>query len=127
MRRLWLLCAALLLLTGCATVQENHAQETGGVLVASGFNIQNPKTPAQKAHLDSLPQHKIFKIKRQGQDWYVYADAGGCGCLYVGDYADYQRYRDRAWEHYLATGQERLEYISGDRTTSGGWNDWGPW
>ncbi|MCF8031555.1 MAG: hypothetical protein K9K66_01825 [Desulfarculaceae bacterium] len=117
----------LLVASGCATAQKQHAQETGEVLITADFEIQNADTPAQKAHLNSLPQHKIFKIKRQGKDWYVYADAKGCGCLYVGDYEDYQRYKDQAWEHYLQTGQERLEYVSGDRKTSGGWNDWGPW
>ena len=123
---LYLICLiAALALAGCATPQD--ARETSSVLTQSGFLVQNADTPAKLAHLKSMPQRKFFKIKRQGKDWWVYADARDCKCLYVGDYEDFQEYKKLAWDHYLQTGQERYDYITGDSKTSGGWNDWGPW
>jgi len=127
MRNFLLILGALVLLAGCAAAEQQNANETSMVLSQAGFQVQTAKTPAQKQHLDSLPQRKVFKLKRQGQDWYVFADAKGCNCLYIGDYVQYQRYKSYAWNWYMQTGQERLDYISGDSTTSGGWNDWGPW
>ncbi len=127
MRNFLILLAAALLLTGCAAMETKDARETGMILAEAGFDFKTADTPAKLAHLKSLPQRSIFKSHRNGQLYYLYADAAGCQCLYVGTAADYQRYRSLAWDHYMQTGQERLEYISGDRSTSGGWNDWGPW
>lgn len=127
MRTPLILLAATLLLAGCAGLETRGAQETELILGEAGFAFKMADTPAKRAHLQTLPQRTMFQSRRHGRLYYLYADAQGCQCLFVGTEADYQRYRERAWQHYVYTGQERLEYLEGDRNSSGGWNDWGPW
>ena len=75
--------------TGAAAQQ----LQPSNMLTASGFVAKFPKTPEERAHLESLPANKLVTRTRSGKTYYVYADPAGCNCAYVGTpqaYANYQ-------------------------------------
>ena len=65
--------AALLALTiGCASTQSTQNREN--MLVASGFKVITPKTPAQQQKLQNLPPGKVTMIQKGGKTYYVFPD-----------------------------------------------------
>jgi len=112
--------AGLLLVfaTGCSTTKQT--QQTESLLLASGFKIVAATTPAQQAHLQTLPPRKITATKRNGKIWYVYPDAAHQQ-LYVGNPAQYQTYRQYYQNEQLM--DEQLE-TTNLREDSAGWNSW---
>lgn len=63
------------------------------MLTASGFVVKYPDTPEKQDIFNSLPANRLVKRRRGGKLYYMYADPGGCGCVYVGSpnaYANYQ-------------------------------------
>ena len=78
-----------LLAAGCATA----TQTTESLLAQAGFRQLPADTPQKLAHLQTLPERRIVIRTRQAQKYYVYADPGGCKCLYIGSADQYQRYQ----------------------------------
>jgi len=65
--------AALLALTiGCASTQSTQNRES--MLVASGFKVITPKTPAQQQKLQNLPPGKVTMIQKGGKTYYIFPD-----------------------------------------------------
>ncbi len=77
-------------LAGCVTV---GAQEREGQLAAAGFTRLQADTPERAVKLQALPQNTITYAQRKGGAVYIYADAAGCDCAYVGNAAAYQQYQ----------------------------------
>jgi len=106
---------------GCA-----HQADTAHVenmLSASGFQMKIADTPDKLAHVQSFPQQKVVPVQREGQLKFVWADAQGCKCLYVGTEANYQAYAKLA-------EQERISheyYEAAQSAAAWGWQPgWGP-
>ena len=106
---------------GCAAMAANKERE----LSAAGFQMKMADTPEKQEHLATLEQRKLFPTKMEGRLVYVYADAKGCNCLYVGSETDYQRY-----QRIVMVKQEiDEEQSTADELNSASmqWGMWGPW
>lgn len=92
----WIGIAVLaVLIGGCSATPEKTPDPFAAqmVLAQAGFKFKIAETPEEIAELKALPQKTIFQHPHEDQQWYVYADADGCGCLYYGDETNYQRLR----------------------------------
>jgi hypothetical protein len=107
------MCAAL---SGCAEV----AQYKDDALAAAGFTPVPANTPQREAALASMPPHKFVHEMRGGRMVYAYADPSTCDCLYVGDQAAYDRYREKMSLQELANEQQM-----NDEMYHMSWDSWG--
>src|SRR5436309_1674571 len=96
--------ALLALAVGCATTSSTQNKES--MLVASGFKVITPKTPAQQQKLQQLPPGKVAMINRKGRTYYIFPDAAH-NQAYVGGPKQYQEYQQLRTEKKLA--KEDLE------------------
>src|SRR5215211_1568480 len=85
-------CAAMLV--SCASTQTS-TQNRESMLVASGFKVITPKTPAQQQKLQNLPPGKVTMIQKGKKTYYIFPDPVQ-NKAYVGgpkEYQDYQQLR----------------------------------
>ncbi len=115
--------AALLALAGCASV---GASDTEGMLSASGFARIQASTPDKEAKLKALPQNSVVFVQRKKGPVYIYADAAGCNCAYVGGPAAYQQYQGLRAANNIAQMQETTAELNMEAAQDWG-GVWGPW
>lgn len=87
---------------GCTTATwrgDDDRQEE--LLQAAGFSQKPATTPAQIAHLNSLPLRKLGTLQTDNRRFYFYADPEFCRCLYLGDANSYRAYRQLAIQRSL--------------------------
>jgi hypothetical protein len=118
----------LLTLAAC-TAQVAQRED---LLSAAGFSFRPANTPAAAAALRALPPHKFVQQTRNGQPIWLYADPSVCGCLYVGDEAAYQRFRQMVFQKQLADEQSQAAMMNRDAAMEQNaimmnWGVWGPW
>jgi hypothetical protein len=97
-------------LSACATMNpvpaqtpQQRAQEMDPIFQAAGFTSLAAETPEQKQRLKSLPPLKLgYYVDKNGNPNYWMADPDGCGCLFHGDEAAYQRYERIRLENEVA-------------------------
>ncbi len=82
--------AGAALLSACQTTTP---APTGNLLTAAGFTMKVADTPARQAKLAAIPSGRLIARTVKGKNMYVFADPKGCNCVYVGDEAAYQNYR----------------------------------
>ena len=99
--RLVVFAAAVLTVSGCATIRGHEASSTERLLTAAGFQIQRADTPARMHDLAVVPPLKITAQSADGAVRYTYADPYGCRCLYVGGPKEYSAYQRLANEQQL--------------------------
>ncbi|HKF66836.1 MAG TPA: hypothetical protein VKB36_09915 [Vicinamibacterales bacterium] len=98
--------AAILCLTGCATIRGWQAHDTEELLVAAGFEKQTLDGAETKLHEAANPYWVVRRLM-DGVVQYAYVDPGNCRCVYIGhskEYAQYQRLdaqRRRARERFI--------------------------
>ncbi|BEQ14977.1 hypothetical protein [Desulfoferula mesophila] len=102
-------------------------QENDKLLISAGFDAIPANTPERMQHLKSMPQHRILHVVRDGNDYYLWADAQYDQCLWVGNWEDYQRFKKLGWDMYNQGGQARDNYLDGWSNEPGDWAMWGPW
>lgn len=117
----------VLFLMGCAgnggsqISSDPMAPNTYQLLAGAGFKQVIPRNSDQRTQMLNLPQRKFLLISKGSKPYYIYADASGCGCLYVGSPEQYRNFRgmlsraQTADEEYLAAVDEASE-----------WDKWGP-
>ena len=103
---------------GCTTTKERE-----NMLSAAGFKMVPANTPERQAHLKSLPADKITPVQRQGTTYYTFPDPKN-NVLYVGQEAQYQKYRQLRYQKQLA--DEQLETAQMNENAWGAWGAWGP-
>jgi hypothetical protein len=108
----------VLALAGCQAIGNEEAQSTEQVLAAAGFHMKEATTPQQVANLKALTQRKLVIHDQDGQTRYVYADAHGCKCVYVGSEKNYDEFQKLSIKQEIA--QDNLD-------ASMDWGMWGPW
>ncbi len=108
---------ASLALAGCVTI---GAQEKEGQLAAAGFTRLQEDTPTRVAKLQALPQNTIVYAPRKNGNAYIFADAAGCNCAYVGNEAAYQSYQQLRAANNIAQMQETTALLNAEAA-----NDWG--
>jgi hypothetical protein len=107
---------------GCASV---GAPEKEGQLAAAGFVRLQADTPQRIAKLQALPQNTIIYAQRKKGNAYIYADAAGCNCAYVGNEAAYQRYQQIRAANNIAQMQETTALLNAEAADDWG-GAWGP-
>jgi hypothetical protein len=81
--------AAFVAVSACASQVQNKED----MLAAAGFTLVPANTPQRQASLKALPPHKFVHQVRNNVVIFTYADPTICDCLYVGNQAAYDRYR----------------------------------
>jgi hypothetical protein len=117
--------AALILSTalgGCVSV---GAPEREGQLSAAGFRRLQADTPVKMAKLQALPQDTLVYSPRKSGNAYIFADAAGCGCAFVGNEAAYQQYQLLRTANNIAQMQETTALLNTEAAADWG-GAWGP-
>jgi hypothetical protein len=114
--------SALVLFAACVAVTAcNQVQNKEDMLAAAGFTLVPANTPQRQASLASLPPHKFARQVRNNVVVYSYADPTICDCLYIGNQAAYDRYRQEVFAKNLANEQQMTAQIN-----EMNWGPWGP-
>ncbi len=79
-----------------ALAQQQTIVIPDNLFTQAGFVVKYATTPEKSRILRSLPPDKIVKRTKDGKLYYVYADAAGCNCAYVGTPEAYAAYRNWA-------------------------------
>lgn len=118
---------AAVTVAGCQTSNKS----TTDLLSASGFTIRAATTPQQQAALASLPDRTITMRQVKGKSVFIYADAKGCNCIYVGNEQSYQQFKALQVQKSIASQQLMAAQINQDMAwdyqTWGGWGGGGGW
>lgn len=109
-------------LAGCASM---GAQDTEDMLSAAQFTMKKADTPAKLSLLRSLTQNKIMAHSKNGKNYYIYADAAQCQCLYAGTEINYQQYQQIRLAKNIADDQ--LAAAEMNQSAMMNWGGWGPW
>ena len=109
-------------LGGCVSV---GAPEKEGQLSAAGFARLQADTPPKMAKLQALPQDTIVYAPRKKGNVYIFADAAGCGCAFVGSEAAYQQYQQIRAANNIAQMQETTALLNAEAAADWG-GAWGP-
>ena len=115
--------ACTVLLGGCATTQSS-TQNRESMLVAAGFKVITPKTPAQQQKLQKLPAGKVTMIQKNGKTYYVFPDPAN-NRAYIGRPKEYQAYQQLRATNKLAN--ENLETAQMYQDAEMQWSMWGGW
>jgi hypothetical protein len=115
--------AASAALAGCMTM---GAQEKEGQLAAAGFVRQQADTPQKLAKLQALPQNTMVFSQRKRGNVYIYADAAGCNCAFIGNDAAYQQYQQIRTANNIAQMQETTAMLNQQAAMDWG-GVWGPY
>jgi hypothetical protein len=106
------------ILASCQAIENEQARDTEQLLAAAGFHMKEATTPEQVANLKAMTQREVVIHDQDGQTRYVYADAAGCKCVYVGNEKNYDEFERLSVKQEIA--QENLD-------ASMDWGMWGPW
>jgi hypothetical protein len=109
---------------GCASIERQEAEKTEQLLAASGFKMKLPDTPQKTAELQAMKQEKILPRTKDGTLYFLYADAKGCGCLYVGNQANYDAYQKLSVQREIAIADQE-EALDAEDTAELNWGAWG--
>jgi hypothetical protein len=109
--------AVCVVVSACAAQVQNKED----MLAAAGFTLVPANTPQRQASLTSLPPHKFSHQVRNNVVIYTYADPTICDCLYVGNQAAYDRYRQEVFAKNIANEQQMTAQIN-----EMNWGPWGP-
>ena len=90
--------AAVVVVMGCAGTGKEAPLSKQQLLVFAGFTLKLGYTPAALEEVGKLPQRRVVRIESGAQSIYVWVDAAGCQCWYVGDQHAYQRLLELGWE-----------------------------
>jgi len=110
------LLSIALLLSACTT----HLQRKEQFLTEAGFRAVTPSTPAQIAHLQSLPQGHITQVTKKGKTLYLLADSKK-NLLLVGSDAQFEKY-----QHILYKKEVNPE-IANEKAIKLEQSEWGAW
>jgi len=112
------------LAVSCATKQPTA--ETQDILLASGFKVVTPSTPAQQALLNKLPRGRVTVVNRKGKNWYVFPDAAH-NQAYVGNSNQYQSFQLSYQDEQLTNGEIGEANLAKDSAEWDAWNALGVW
>lgn len=110
-------------LTACAAMKADEATSKEQLLAAAGFKMQLANTPEKMAHLKTLTQQKIVTHEKDGTNYYVYADATTCKCVYIGEDANYQSFQQLQVQKNIAQEQQMAAEMNQDNAMN--WGLWG--
>jgi hypothetical protein len=112
------LLGGLVTISGCASVRQREAADTGRLLTAAGFQQRLADSPERLAQLRTMPPLKLMARNEDGRVVYTFADPESCRCLYVGGAKEYATYQQLAVQHEV-----RREVDAGSEPS----RLWGAW
>ncbi len=121
---------AVLALSACSSSPDKAVTTIESRLSAAGFELKLADTPEKLAHLKTMGQRRLFPISRDGDMVFIYADAQGCKCIYVGSQQNYQEYQRLAIqqkvvdEQHMTAEENRMAAETNAQMT---WDVWGLW
>ncbi len=124
-----------LLITSCAILEEQWANQTEQELIAAGFITKLANSPEKLEKLDAMKQRTIVLHDRNGTNFYIYAD-NNKNCIYIGNNKSYQKYQNIKIQKELAA--QAAQTAADNRTAASynqmtaeqnamDWEMWGPW
>ena len=105
--RVVVFAAAMLAMSGCASIRGHEASSTEQLLTAAGFQIQRADTPARMHDLETLSPLTVTAQSVHDTVTYTYADPDRCRCLYIGGPNEYAAYRRLAGDEQRNKDQIR--------------------
>ena len=90
--------------------------------LTAGFKVVAADTPEKIESLNTLAPGKISRVGREGQLYYVFTDPYECRCMWVGQEAQYDRYRRLEAEEMVPTVE-----LTGIEAGPDWFEDVGPW
>jgi len=111
-------------LMSCAAIKAQNAEDKEQLLAAAGFKMQLADTPEKLAHLKTLTQQKIVTHEKDGKNYYVYADATTCQCLYIGQDSNYQNFQQLQIQKNIVQEQQMSAEMNENAAMN--WGMWGP-
>lgn len=109
----WAAVAGICLVAaGCQSIEEERAVDTEGLLQQAGFQVRFADSAQRLEHVKALEQRSFVRKERNGQPFYIYADAQGCKCMYYGTQAEYQKYRILENDQEVADGERMNDVIN---------------
>jgi hypothetical protein len=111
-------------LMSCAAIKAQNVEDKEQLLAAAGFKLQLADTPEKLAHLKTLTQQKIVMHEKDGKNYYVYADATTCQCLYIGQDSNYQSFQQLQIQKNIAQEQQMSAEMNENAAMN--WGMWGP-
>jgi hypothetical protein len=118
--RLFLAGFMLAVAAGCSSTA-SRTQQTETLLVASNFKTVPAKTPAQRAHLQTMPPGKFATVKHDDKTYYVFPDAAH-NRLYVGNHSQYLSFLQSYQDEQLSSRQIEGGDLQEDAAI---WSFWG--
>jgi hypothetical protein len=106
-----------LLITACSSVNQKEQ-----LMSAAGFRTLVPSTPAQIAHLKSLPQGCVTTVSKKGRTLFLFADAQN-NRLLAGTQSQYQKYQQLRLQKNLVEDKEATAALNADANSE--WAAWG--
>ena len=111
-------------LMSCAAIKAQNAEDKEQLLAAAGFKMQLADTPEKLAHLKTLTQQKIVTHEKDGKNYYIYADATTCQCLYIGQDSNYQNFQQLQIQKNIVQEQQMSAEMNENAAMN--WGMWGP-
>ena len=91
--------AVVLALSGCAgTSQKPDPLNQKEMLAFTGFTLKLAVSQEDLDQIAGIPQRKLLLVASSNPPLYIWADAAGCRCYYVGGEAAYQRLAESGWQ-----------------------------
>ena len=100
--KIFALVALTGLLCACATLNAEKIADKERLLISAGFHPKYADNRQKLEHLNAQPQHKIITYVKAGKNYYVYADASNCRCMYVGGDRAYQKFTSLQVQQHIA-------------------------
>jgi hypothetical protein len=94
-----IVAAVALALAGCAgTSQKPDPFNQKELLAYSGFTLKLAVSQEDLDQIAGVPQRKLLLIGSSNPPLYIWVDAAGCRCYYVGGEAAYRRLTEMGWQ-----------------------------
>lgn len=91
--------AVALALAGCAgTPQKLDPLNRQELLAFAGFSLKMAVSQEDIDQIAAIPQRELLRVAASSQPLYIWVDAAGCRCYYVGDETAYRRLVELNWE-----------------------------
>jgi hypothetical protein len=112
-------------LTNCAQIRRQDAAQVEVQLSAAGFQMKPADTPEKLAQLEAMPQGKLQRTWRDGKLYYVFPDAQGCNCFYLGNKGAYDQYQAAKAQAQREIDVQDQEFESMNENAAPDWGMWG--
>jgi len=119
-----LLLVSVVVLSGCALLNQATSGYSEQNLQAAGFRAQVANTPAKVQALQAMKPYTVVMSSKDGKAFYTFADPKK-NVLYIGSQKEYDAYQKLLIQQDIASEQELSSMQQ--ETASMDWDMWYPW